>query len=488
MVSKVLFGSALLVGRSFTIKFIGLLSTLVLARMLAPEDFGLVAMATLALGFLQIFAATGTGLYVLRAAKVDDELLNSAWTLDLILKLIVAAALAIVAPTISRYYQEPQLTNILYALAGLMALGTLRSPGVMLLQREQAFGRIVTLSIVAKVLGAIAGVSIALIYQSYWALVVGQIVNGICGVIGSYVIHPHRPRPCVRGIRRQLRFSGWLIPQAMLGFGRTQFDTFLVSTTFGNAELGSFNTMKYLAYIPGQHILLPATQPLLAELSQSRDNPKHFRFQHNVSFLVTLALALAMASLLAGTAEPLIRLVLGEQWGPYSGLFYWFALLLPAYALFHHATRTLLVFGRTKYTVLYELFAVLFIFIPILMLGLEDVEAFTARRVSLELIASFIFLCATTWRYTSLANTLRLLLLSLPVCGACMAGLLAAQLLPASWPAIPFLAAYCSAFLLVFAIVLLLCATTFRQQRECRYLLDKLYSVLRKLMRVVGKA
>lgn len=485
MVSKVLFGSALLVGRSFTLKFIGLLSTLVLARMLAPADFGLVALATLALGFLQIFATTGTGMYVIRAKNVDNDLLNSAWTLDLILKLVAAAVLIIVAPRISGYYREPELTNVLYALAGLMALGTLRNPGVLLLQREQAFGRIVSLSIVAKILGAIAGVSIALIYQSYWALVVGQIVNGSCDIVGSYVIHPHRPKPCLRGVRKQLRFSGWLIPQAVLGFGRTQFDTFLVSSTFGNAELGSFNTMKYLAYIPGAHILLPATQPLLAELSQSRDNPGHFRFQHNISFLVALMLALAMTTVLTGAAQPLIGLVLGDQWVPFSGLFFWLALLLPAYAMFHHATRTLLVFGRTRYTLVYELFAVLFIFTPLLILGLEDIETFTARRVSLEIGASFIFLCATTWRYTSLTNTFRLLLLSLPVCVACLAGLLAAEAVPASWAAIPFLAAFGTSFLLVFAVVLLLFAVTLRRQREYGYLLGKLTSVVQALKRAV---
>ncbi|MEM1145229.1 MAG: oligosaccharide flippase family protein [Pseudomonadota bacterium] len=473
MAKRVLVGSALLVTRSFAIKFIGLLSTLVLARVLAPQDFGLVALATLALSFLEVFSRTGSAQYVLRASSVDDQLVNSAWTLDMVLKLAASALLALSSGSISGYYAEPKVIPILLALSGMMAFETLRNPGLWLLEREQEFGRIVTLSIASKVFAATVGVTIAILFKSYWALVIGQVINSVCQVLGSYVAHAYRPRICTTGIRRQLRFSGWLVPQALLGYGRTQLDTFLVSSAFGNAQLGSFTTMKYLAFLPGAHILLPATHPLLAELAQSKSNSSHFRLQHNLSLLVTLALAMTLSLSLAGTAQPLIKFVLGEQWVPYHRLFLWFALLLPAYAAFHHATRTLLVFGQTNVALFYELFAALFIFVPVLTLGVEDLERFTSLRVRLELVASFLFLLATTLRFTGVVNTLKLLMLSLPVVMGAGVAFLATQPIPDTLPTFVYLIAFGATFSSAYALWLVALALLMRRTRECVYLLAR---------------
>lgn len=471
MAARVLIGSFLLMSRAALLKFIGMLSTLVLARVLAPEDFGLVAMAMLVTGFVTVFSTTGSTQYILRADSVDDELLNSAWTLNVILKTGIALLVAAGAPLAANYFEEAQVTPLLLALAVMMAVGPWSNPGLILYQREQNFQPGVRLSIYAKLFSATVAVVAAIILRSYWALILGQMANMLFSLVGSYRIHPHRPRLTTSGIRRQLGFSGWLIPQALLGFARTQIDTFLVSTTFGIGQLGSFHTMKYLAYIPSAHILSPATFPLLTELSKSRNNPAYFQTQHNVCFIVVMALALPMTFVMADTAEPLIRVFLGKQWVEYSDLFRWFAILLPAYALFMHATRMCMVFGKTRMTATYEVFAVAFIFGPILLVGIQDIVAFTALRIILEIIASFLFFTVTTLLYTNLANYLRLLIISSPVLLACCIAMLAAQSLPTTLNAILYLIAYCSLFGLVFgAVLLLFMLTLLRRQREWIYL------------------
>lgn len=474
MLKRLLGSSMLLVGRSAANKFIGMLSTLVLARMLLPEDFGLIALAMLVIGLLKVFARTGSMQYVVRAAEVDDDLLNSAWTLNVALKTTLALILAVVSPIISSAFSEPELESILRTFAALLVFQSLGSPGTWLLQRDQRYEKIVSVSIIAKVVSASVAVTLALMGAAHWALIAGQVVMSLVAVTGSYLIHPYRPRLCIRRIREQYAFSGWLMLQGLIGYSRTNLDTFLVTINFGNAQLGSFHTMKYLAYIPSAHILEPATQPLLRELSKHKENPGYFSLQHNVTFLAGACLALPIASLMAATAPELVEVFLGSNWTQYSDLFRWFSLLIPSFLIFKHATRTCMVFGRTRLTFLYELFALGFVFVPVLIQGIDDIVAFTSLRIELELASTLVFLCFTTLRFASLRTFIALLLGVLPVIIACLIATAIAIIYVAAESPLIKLIYFSAVWALVFGVSFLaLILGPWKQQREWAYLIAK---------------
>lgn len=474
MLKRLLGSSALLVGQSAANKFIGMLSTLVLARMLLPEDFGLIALAMLVIGLLDIFTQTRAGQYILRADSVDDDLLNSAWTLNLCLKIALAVVLAGLSPLISDAYSEPQLEAILWVFAALLVFQTCRNPGTLLLQRDQRFERIVSLGIIAKVVSAIVAVTLALLGAAHWALIAGRVTLALVDVAGSYVIHPYRPRLCTTRIREQFRFSGWLILQSVGGYSRNNLDTFLVSTSFGNAQLGSFQTMKYLAFIPSSQILLPATQPLLRELSKHRENPDYFALQHNVSFLAGACLALPIASLMAAMAHDLVAVFLGSNWTPYSDLFRWFSLLIPTYLVFQHATRTCIIFGRTKLTFQYEIFALFFVFLPLLLTGIADILAFTSLRVELEIASTLIFLGFTTLHFTNLKTLLALALGVIPIIIACVIATAGSFACVSAEVPLVRLIYFSAVWAVIFgATFLALILGPWRHQREWAYLITK---------------
>ncbi|MFT6910030.1 MAG: lipopolysaccharide exporter [Oleiphilaceae bacterium] len=120
---KSLLAGTLLVANALLKKAIGLISTLILARVLAPDDFGLVAITMLVLGFLEVFAVTGSQQYIYQKEDVTKEILDTAWTIDLILKFIIAITLFISADLIASYYEDEQLIGCLRVIAIIPILG-----------------------------------------------------------------------------------------------------------------------------------------------------------------------------------------------------------------------------------------------------------------------------------------------------------------------------------------------------------------------------
>ena len=414
-VKKGLFSSALLVAESISKKMIGVVSTLILARVLVPEDFGLVAIATLFLGLLDVLTDTGTTQYLLRSDKLDQDTVNTSWTINLILKSLLSVAMLFSAPLISEYYEDSRLTPILYVLSCLIIVRCFNNPGVAFLRREQNYKSLVKLSIIAKFFSVGVAVGTALTFESYWALILGQCANGVMMVIGSYFIHTHRPRLTLLNAKEQWSFSGWMIPQSVLGYFRTQLDTIMVSSTFGKEALGSYHIMKYLAFIPSSQILLPATQPLLVELNKTKNDANAFSRQFNISFVVTMMLALPITGLMFSKHELITLVFLGNKWIDYSQLLAYFSLLIPAVAMLNQSRRVLVVYGKTKQMLYYEILSFTLLYGSLFFIGMDDLLFFSLVRVGIESLLCLSFLLCISLTFTGLKNTLILLYVSIPL-------------------------------------------------------------------------
>lgn len=488
-VKKNLVSSVLLIAEAMSKKLIGLVSTLILARVLVPEDFGLVAIATLLLGFLEVLAQTGSQQYILRADKVDRDILDTSWTIDLIIRSALALILLLGSPIVVDYYGDDRLQMILVVFSSMMFFGSFRNPALNLLRREQEYGKIVKLSVLAKFISVAVAVSIALIYESYWALILGQYTTVVINTLGSYVIYHYWPKWCLKHAKEQWQFSGWVIPQSILGYLRTQFDTMLVSATFGKSELGSYHIMKYLAFIPCSQILLPATQPLLVELSKIKDTPRHFAKQYNVTFFITLLIAMPMTFTMFGYSELVIRVFMGDNWLEYASLFGVFALMIPAYAMFHHANRALYVFAKTKTMAIYEVISMVILYGSLLAVGLDDLMLFSWLRVSMENALSFVYLLYVSIRYTSAGNTLRMLILSIPCILACTVALLVSQLVTVFTHPLLSLMLHCFVFAVVMFVIMGMFHIVFRHQsEEWKYIDSLVQKAVRPLVNKLGMA
>jgi lipopolysaccharide exporter len=421
---KVLIGSSLLIGQSLSTKLIGLVSTLILARVLVPEDFGLVAIATLCLGFVEVLSKTGSMQYLISVDEINDSIVNSAWTLDFIIKIPLAIIFAISAPLIANFYGDDRLIAIIYTLSFMFLLRCIATPAESLLRRAQNFYPLVKLGVLSKIISVTVTVTLALGLKSYWALILGQFVSAIISTLGSYLIHSHRPRFTLINIKDQWKFSSWMIPQSVVGFFRTQLDTLIVSATSGQNVLGAYHIMKYLAYIPSAHIILPATEPLLVELRKARQNTKNFSDQFNISFIVTMAVALPIVSIMYVHHRLIVSFLLGSQWVDYSMLLAIFGFTVLAMAFFQQAQRVLLIFGKTKQIFYYEVTSFIGLYSVLFFVGVEDIFIFSMFRVGIDTVASLTIFIYIAIKYTGLSNFLHLTSAIIPIILASIAGAL----------------------------------------------------------------
>ena len=482
---KDLLGSILLVGESLSQKLIGLISTLVLARILVPEDFGLVAIALLCMNFFEVLSKTGGLQYLLRADELTEDIVNTSWTIDLALKVPLAIVLAAVGPAISSFYGDERLTNIIYFLSLLLIVQSLKNPGEAFLRRNHEYLAIIKIGLIAKLASISTAISIAIIYESYWALILGQFVNSLSQTILSYKIHPHRPTFSLTNIKTQWQFSAWMIPQSIVGFFRTQLDTLLVSATFDKDVLGSYHVMKYLAFIPSANIVLPATQPLLVELAKVKHSSTFLKKQFNISFIVMMIIALPIVMLINDHHPLIIAILLGEGWVAYSELFSIFGLMIISNAILQQSMRILLVYGHTRLIFGYELSSFILIYSAIIMFGIEDIIFFSQIRVGLELISSIVLFVFVTTKYTDLRNLIHLIISLTPLAIGCTSGsLLAQKAFDIFDNNVTTLIFVCVTFYLTFTLTITpLSFSLFKKTTEWAYINNLLLTILRSMHR-----
>ena len=398
--AKTLQSSIILVLQAVAKKLVGLVSTLILARILVPEDFGLVAMATISFGLLEVLCESGMAQYLLSIKRVSKSILNTAFTVNLILKSFFGIVLFFTAPFIADFFGDKRLTEILYVFSLLLIVWGLNNPALMLLKRKQEYGKIVKMVLVCKVAASACAITIALVFESYWALVIGQFFAYLLPVVGSYIILPYRPKLCIKNAKEQWLFSSWVLPQAVLSFGRNQLDTLIVSKMFGVGELGNYHVMKYMSYLPTFHFISPLTAPLHAQLAGLKNNVESFKLKHNVSFIVAFFVACSISMFLSNYSEQAISIVLGSKWIKYHEVFALFSLIIMSDSIMQHAHRTLYIYLVPKIILFFEIASVMLLATLLLYKMPETLMEFAILKVSIDLSLSLLLFSFTVIKYT----------------------------------------------------------------------------------------
>jgi O-antigen/teichoic acid export membrane protein len=234
-------GSLWAIGMRWAIRCAGLVSTVVLARILTPADFGIVAMSSLVLGLLLVCSETGAAQLLLRTRETDRAAYDTAWTILLLQHIVLAAAMFLLAYPAAAYFKEPRLTAVIQVVAAGSVLGGLNNIGVVMFRRDLDFRADFLYGFYAKVLTVIPTLGLALAYRSYWALVAGQIIGQALEVVISYLMHPFRPRFSLAGWSRFVRYSMWVTPAHAATFLNQKADVFVVGYIASTAQMGAYS-------------------------------------------------------------------------------------------------------------------------------------------------------------------------------------------------------------------------------------------------------
>ena len=311
---KVASGIAWMTGARSAVRALGLLSTLVLARLLVPEDFGIIAMATSIAAGLELLTLFGFDVALIQRKSLCRDDYDSAWTLNILLGLGLAVLLVMSADAAADFYREPRLEAVVMLLGIQYAVRSAANPGTVDFRRNLDFRFEFVNQVIPKLGGVLLTIPLAWIVRDYRALIAGMILTAILTCIVSYVVHPHRPRFCLRGAGELFRFSRWLLLNNIISFLRNRAATFIIGRVMGTASLGIYGLAHEISDLPTTEMVAPINRVLGPTYVKVRDDPELLRSTFRSTFGLICLLILPASIGLAAVADPLVRVVLGEKW------------------------------------------------------------------------------------------------------------------------------------------------------------------------------
>lgn len=298
----------------FSVRSIGLVSTIILARLLVPQDFGLVALAMMTVALLDTMAQFGFESALVRDQKAGRAHYDTAWTLAVLRGLCTALVLVAAAEPIARFYEDDRLETILYVLALIPVVQGFRNVGIVNFQKNLHFRKEFQLRVMMKFSAFFVVVPLAYLWRDYWALVAGLLTSRTVGLILSYVMHPYRPRLSLAEWRPLINFGKWMLGYNILSFFGQKLDIILLGKFLDAKTVGIYSVSHEISSLPTTEITLPISRALFpgyAKIADDRDRMVE-------GYLIALAFMIAVAGPLgigiAVTAEHIIRVFLGVKW------------------------------------------------------------------------------------------------------------------------------------------------------------------------------
>ena len=365
---------------------LGLISILVLARILTPDDFGIVAIAMLTLGLFRILSFSGSIQYIIQKVNVDDTDLNCAWTIDIILKGILWIVLIFSVPVIEDFLDQGLISPALWVLSVTLVIEACQNPGLILYRKDLEYKKLFYLGLFQQILSVLAVITLALSTKSYWAIIVGHIVQAVVGLIGSFILHPYRPRLSLLRFKEQWVFSKWMLLKGCLGYTRAYVDNIFVSKLFGKSDIGHYHVSKDISMMPYMEIITPMTEPLLASFANVKQNPHRLAYQIRLSLLIVILIITPICVFMRFFPEPIVDVLLGSQWSSTYSLFSYFSILLFTACAGMVFSHCLVVLGRVKIIFFYDLFSLICIVTGMLVLMPKTIELFALYRGLLEIL------------------------------------------------------------------------------------------------------
>lgn len=262
-------GAAWTIGTRWLIKGLGFINTVIMARLLMPEDYGIVAMGMLVVGLIQTFLDFGPGTALLRKAEVTRDEIDSAWTLGIIQGIAAGLVLLLTLPIALAYFKEPRLTFVLLSLAASVAFISFSNIGLVLARKAFIYTLDFKVASVGKLASVVTTVLAGLILRDYRALVIGIIIGYTLPVFLSYLWHPYRPRWNTSKIGEIWALTKWLMVARVGQFILRKGDELIAARIGTTAQFGLYNVGSDFGQMPVGEIgpaMLKALLPVLSSL------------------------------------------------------------------------------------------------------------------------------------------------------------------------------------------------------------------------------
>lgn len=298
-------------------------STVVLARLLLPADFGLVAMVTSLTGMAEIIRDFGLSSAAIQAKTLSDQERSNLFWVNLGVGATCAALVAAAEPAIVRFYGRPALGPIVFALAWLFVISGANTQFRAELRRGLRFRALALADVLSQALSVAVAITMAALGHGYWAIVCQQITMVVVAFVMNVINSHWRPSWYTRGLpmRRFFQYASGVLGTQVLGYTVNNVDNVAIGAVWGTGPLGGYTRAYQLLMVPINQINAPLSGVVLPVLSRVQDQPARFqRYLHRAQLVnaYLLGLIFAVGAALAG---PVVMILFGPRWSYITPVF-----------------------------------------------------------------------------------------------------------------------------------------------------------------------
>ncbi len=315
---KVIAGGFWVFGLQFFQRGLALLRTLILARILAPEDFGLFALASLMILAFEVFTRTGFEDALIHFRDDLDSYLHTSYWIQVLRGFLLALLCLLLAPLLGSIFHEPTVVGVARFMALTQLIRGFRSVGIVLLQRELNFKKETQFNLVFVIVSFISTIGFSLILKSVWGMVFGFFVGELAATIMSFYFHPYRPRFEFRwqNAKSLWNYGIWLFLSGIVSYMALNLDKIFIGHLLDTEALGYYYMAFFLANLATVEftkVVCKISQPAYATLqNDTAKMTKAFAATMKYTFLFVAPAAIGLMII----APKFAPLILGENWGP----------------------------------------------------------------------------------------------------------------------------------------------------------------------------
>jgi O-antigen/teichoic acid export membrane protein len=316
-------GGLIVFGAQFFKLFLQILSNVALARLLAPADFGLVAMVMVVSAFIVLFKDIGLSQATIQQEKINHEQVNTLFWVNVSFGFIVMLITWGLSPFIAQFYDDVRITDITIIFSLGLFISGLSVQHQALLRRQMRFKALSIIDVTSMGFGVITAIIFAMLGAGYWALVVLQLTTALITLIGVWLAcswKPSKPSFNSEAIP-MLKFGGYMTGYGFVNYFARNLDNILIGWKHGAESLGNYSRAYSLLLLPIGQITAPLSAVAVPALSRLRDDTNRYCNFYYKTIKIIAYLTMPLITFMCIFSKEIVLIVLGEQWGNAANIF-----------------------------------------------------------------------------------------------------------------------------------------------------------------------
>jgi O-antigen/teichoic acid export membrane protein len=343
-------GGAVTVTSQGLMTLIQLGSTMILARILTPQDYGMLAMVVTVTGFAAVLNNLGLTFATVQRKEINHQQVSALFWINAAFGGFVALIVAMLSPVVAWFYKTPELVWMMLALSSNFFINGLAAQHSALLTRQMRFYTLAKVQILAMIIGIMVAIVAATHGFGYWALVLNSITMTVVSVVGYWIASGWIPALPKRNndVKSMVKFGTDIVGFNIINYFSRNFDNILIGRFCGSTSLGYYDKAYQLLMMPIMNLRDPMTQVAMPALSKLQDDKEQYRSYYVKYISIIAFITMPLVVFMYACSDQLIYVLLGPQWLEVSDIFK----ILAIAALIQPVSTTwgliLLSMGRSK--------------------------------------------------------------------------------------------------------------------------------------------